>query len=159
MNKNKKEKKKRTDLFVRELTESDAHSYSQISAGDDLHRYVCFLEASGLDEAEERIRRCTTQYEKLYGLFTKANSLVAIFDVSDDIDHGATVHYFVGERHYGNNYAVHGIQHLVKYLYDHYSHFHFEVSEDNIYSLNVQAKLGSIECKPVGNYRNFVYSF
>lgn len=153
-------KKKGTNLFVRELTLQDAHSYSKISTGVDLHNYTRFFEAHALDEACKIIERYSTKYEQLYGLFTKANRLVAVFDVSSDVeDDGATVHYFVGERYYGNGYATLGITILAETLSDTYSHFHFEVSEENIYSILVQKHLGSVEGKTMNTFRSFTYTF
>lgn len=152
-------KKKGTNLFVRELTLSDAHSYSRISTGSYLHKYANFFEAYSLEEAQNRIRRSTNNYERLYGLFTKSNRLVAVFDVSDGMDGDATVHYFVGERYYGKGYAAIGIQKLSALLSDKYSHFHFEVDKDNTYSTNVQKQIGAQECEISKNFVTFVYSF
>ncbi len=152
-------KKKRTDFSVRELTTADAYNYSKIAAGTDLHKYAKFFEASTLDEARKRIVQSSNRYESLYGLFTKAKRLVAVFYVSEDIDNTAIVHYFVGEQYYGNNYAIKGIRCLSDVLSGIYSCFHFEINKENVHSINVQNKLGSIECDPTGAYRNFIYSF
>lgn len=155
-----KKKQKRTNLFVRELTIKDAHSYSKISTGDNLHSFTPFFEAYTIEEARKRIENYITKYEKLYGLFTKANRLVAVFNVIDAVDSSrdATVHYFVGEQYYGNNYAAIGITLLSELLAGKYSHFYFEIDVDNTHSINVQKKIGSREGKTMNQYRSFVYA-
>lgn len=145
-------KKKRMELSIRELTVADAYAYSRIANDSYLHRYACFFEASSIEDACRKI----SSYS-LYGLFTKANRLVAVFDVTSDEDI-ATVSYFVGEKYRGNNYAFNGIQYLVNLLSDSFSKFIFEVSKTNIPSLRVQEKLGSKEFSSTKNYLTFLYS-
>lgn len=166
----KKAKKiKRTDLSVRQLTEADAHVYLQISqcdSTDTLHKFVSFLEAHTLEEAKRRIVTYNKQYEKLYGLFTKSNRLVAVFNISDgvkehnadDIDSkGATVHFFVGKRYIGNNYAVLGLQELAKELRDTYEYFYFEIKKSNSASLAVQEHLGSELVRDGSKHKYYKY--
>lgn len=151
-------KKKRTDIFVRELNQDDAYKYSMIANGNkdlSLHLYTRFFEASTIKEAERRIKSYTTKYEKLYGLFTKANRLVAVFNVIDDVDMKATVHYFVGKQFRGHGYATLGIQLLAELLADQYSDFYFEIDEQNLASLSVQKKLGSQKVR----YSNYFFGF
>lgn len=153
----KKKKNKRTDLFVRELTTTDAYAYSRIANDDSLHQYAPFLEALNIKEAQSRIKSYSSEYEKLYGLFTKSNRLVAVFDVTSDTDF-ATISYFVGEKYRGNNYALTGIKYLINLLSNVFSKFLFEVSKTNIPSLIVQEKLGSYELASSTKYKTFLYS-
>ena len=77
-----------------------------------------------------------------------SNRLVAVFDVNDDFDEtgavdGAIVHYFVGKKYRGNNYAYRGIKKLASELAQEYLKLKFEIRKTNHASLGVQAKLGS----------------
>lgn len=135
-------KTKCTDLSVRKLTPKDAWAYKQIAFGEDLFRYCNFFVASTLEEAEKRIQQNNTNYQTLYGLFTKSNRLVAVFLLSaDDAENAVIVHYFVGERYRGNGYACAGLKLLSGEL--EYNTFRFEVRKKNESCIRVMEKLGA----------------
>lgn len=145
----KKAKSNKDGLSIRALTARDAYQYFQIAREDeDLKRYARFFIVSSIDEAKKKIVSYTSHNEAVYGLFTKSNRLVAVFDVNDDFNDdgdvdGAVVHYFVGRKYRGNNYAYRGIKKLAVELAHKYIKFKFEVRKTNHASLAVQAKLGS----------------
>lgn len=149
MKKQKNNKNSKDGLTIRVLTTRDANSYFQIAREDeDLKRYARFFIVSSIDEAKKKIVSYTSHNEAVYGLFTKSNRLVAVFDVNDDFNDdgdvdGAVVHYFVGRKYRGNNYAYRGIKKLAVELAHKYIKFKFEVRKTNHASLAVQAKLGS----------------
>lgn len=149
MKKQKNNKNSKDGLTIRVLTTRDANSYFQIAREDeDLKRYARFFIVSSIDEAKKKIVSYTSHNEAVYGLFTKSNRLVAVFDVNDDFNDdgnvdGAVVHYFVGRKYRGNNYAYRGIKKLAVELAHEYIKFKFEVRKTNHASLAVQAKLGS----------------
>lgn len=145
----KKTKSNKDGLSIRLLTTKDANSYFQIAQEDeDLKRYARFFIVSSIDEAKKKIVSYTSHNEAVYGLFTKSNRLVAVFDVNDNFDEtgavdGAIVHYFVGKKYRGNNYAYRGIKKLASELAQEYLKLKFEIRKTNHASLGVQAKLGS----------------
>ena len=145
----KKTKSNEDGLSIRLLTTKDANSYFQIAQEDeDLKRYARFFIVSSIDEAKKKIVSYTSHNEAVYGLFTKSNRLVAVFDVNDNFDEtgavdGAIVHYFVGKKYRGNNYAYRGIKKLASELAQEYLKLKFEIRKTNHASLGVQAKLGS----------------
>lgn len=145
----KKTKSNKDGLSIRLLTTKDANSYFQIAQEDeDLKRYARFFIVSSIDEAKKKIVSYTSHNEAVYGLFTKSNRLVAVFDVNDNFDEtgavdGAIVHYFVGKKYRGNNYAYRGIKKLASELAQEYLKLKFEIRKTNHASLAVQAKLGS----------------
>ncbi len=148
MKKQKNNKNSKDGLTIRVLTTRDANSYFQIAQEDeDLKRYARFFIVSSIDEAKKKIVSYTSHNESVYGLF-KSNRLVAVFDVNDDFDEtgavdGAIVHYFVGKKYRGNNYAYRGIKKLASELAQEYLKLKFEIRKTNHASLGVQAKLGS----------------
>lgn len=98
-------------------------------------------------------------------MFTKSNCLVAVFDVNDDFNESgsidsAVIHYFVGRKYRGHNYAYRGIKKLAVELAHEYIKFKFEVRKTNLASRAVQAKLGSkIDTSyPVKDCNLFVYT-
>lgn len=146
----KKTKKGNKDgLTIRALTSKDANAYFQIAQKDsEMERFTKFFVVNSIDEAKKKIVSYTSHNEVVYGLFTKSNRLVAVFDVNDDFDDngnidGAVVHYFVGRKYRGNNYAYRGIKKLAVELAHEYLNFKFEVRKTNYASRAVQAKLGS----------------
>ena len=166
MKKQKNNKNSKDGLTIRVLTTRDANSYFQIAREDeDLKRYARFFIVSSIDEAKKKgvvldlellssqlsipVIACSARYnEAIYGLFTKSNRLVAVFDVNDNFDEtgavdGAIVHYFVGKKYRGNNYAYRGIKKLASELAQEYLKLKFEIRKTNHASLAVQAKLGS----------------
>lgn len=145
----KKTKSNKDGLSIRVLTTRDANSYFQIAQEDsEMMRFTKFFVVNSIDEAKKKIVSYTSHNEAVYGLFTKSNRLVAVFDVNDDFNDdgdvdGAVVHYFVGRKYRGNNYAYRGIKKLAVELAHEYIKFKFEVRKTNHASLAVQAKLGS----------------
>lgn len=145
----KKAKSNKDGLSIRVLTTRDANSYFQIAQEDsEMMRFTKFFVVNSIDEAKKKIVSYTSHNEAVYGLFTKSNRLVAVFDVNDDFNDdgdvdGAVVHYFVGRKYRGNNYAYRGIKKLAVELAHKYIKFKFEVRKTNHASLAVQAKLGS----------------
>ena len=145
----KKAKSNKDGLSIRVLTTRDANSYFQIAQEDsEMMRFTKFFVVNSIDEAKKKIVSYTSHNEAVYGLFTKSNRLVAVFDVNDDFNDdgdvdGAVVHYFVGRKYRGNNYAYRGIKKLAVELAHKYIKFKFEVRKANHASLAVQAKLGS----------------
>lgn len=145
----KKTKSNKDGLSIRVLTTRDANSYFQIAQEDsEMMRFTKFFVVNSIDEARKKIVSYTSHNEAVYGLFTKSNRLVAVFDVNDDFNDdgdvdGAVVHYFVGRKYRGNNYAYRGIKKLAVELAHEYIKFKFEVRKTNHASLAVQAKLGS----------------
>ncbi len=145
----KKTKSNKDGLTIRALTARDANAYFQIAQEDpEMMRFTKFFVVKSIEEARKKIVSYTTNYEVVYGLFTKSNRLVAVFDVNDDFDEdgaidGAVVHYFVGRKYRGNNYAYRGIKKLAVELAHEYIKFKFEVRKTNHASRAVQAKLGS----------------
>ena len=145
----KKAKSNKDGLSIRVLTTRDANSYFQIAQEDsEMMRFTKFFVVNSIDEAKKKIVSYTSHNEAVYGLFTKSNRLVAVFDVNDDFNDdgdvdGAVVHYFVGRKYRGNNYAYRGIKKLAVELAHEYTKFKFEVPKTNHASLAVQAKLGS----------------
>lgn len=157
--------KKSTTLVVRELEISDAYVYSKIAYGENLHKYASFFEANSVESAEKRIiQNSTPLFSNIYGLFTKGGRLVASFIVSsevfpdEDSKLGANVHYFVGEKYWGNNYAYHGIRLLAKNLKQ-YNFFKFAIKKTNSASIAVQKKLGSIMEEENNEYLYFRFNF
>lgn len=147
----KKAKRSNKDgLTIRTLTTKDANSYFQIAQEDsELKKFANFFIVTSIDEAKNKISSYTSHYEILYGLFTKSNRLVAVFDVNDDFNEdgsvtSATIHYFVGKNYRGNNYAYRGIRKLEQELSHIYKNFKFEIRKNNDASISVQKKLGSI---------------
>lgn len=144
-----KKQKSKDGLTIRVLTTRDANSYFQIAQEDpDMMRFTNFFVVNSIDEAKKKIVSYTSHNEAVYGLFTKSNRLVAVFDVNDDFNDdgdvdGAVVHYFVGRKYRGNNYAYRGIKKLAVELAHEYIKFKFEVRKTNHASIAVQAKLGS----------------
>lgn len=145
----KKQKNNKNGLSIRALTARDAYQYFQITQEDpDMMRFTKFFVVNSIDEAKKKIVSYTSHNEAVYGLFTKSNRLVAVFDVNDDFNDdgdvdGAVVHYFVGRKYRGNNYAYRGIKKLAVELAHEYIKFKFEVRKTNHASIAVQAKLGS----------------
>lgn len=145
----KKTKSNKDGLSIRALTARDAYQYFQIAQEDsDMMRFTKFFVVNSIDEAKKKIVSYTSHNEAVYGLFTKSNRLVAVFDVNDDFNDdgnvdGAVVHYFVGRKYRGNNYAYRGIKKLAVELAHEYIKFKFEVRKTNHASIAVQAKLGS----------------
>lgn len=145
----KKQKNNKNGLSIRALTARDAYQYFQIAQEDpDMMRFTKFFVVNSIDEAKKKIVSYTSHNEAVYGLFTKSNRLVAVFDVNDDFNDdgdvdGAVVHYFVGRKYRGNNYAYRGIKKLAVELAHEYIKFKFEVRKTNHASIAVQAKLGS----------------
>lgn len=145
----KKTKSNKDGLSIRVLTTRDANSYFQIAQEDsEMMRFTKFFVVNSIDEAKKKIVSYTSHNEAVYGLFTKSNRLVAVFDVNDDFNDdgdvdGAVVHYFVGRKYRGSNYAYRGIKKLAVELAHEYIKFKFEVRKTNHASLAVQAKLGS----------------
>lgn len=145
----KKQKNNKNGLSIRALTARDAYQYFQIAQEDpDMMRFTNFFVVNSIDEAKKKIVSYTSHNEAVYGLFTKSNRLVAVFDVNDDFNDdgdvdGAVVHYFVGRKYRGNNYAYRGIKKLAVELAHEYIKFKFEVRKTNHASIAVQAKLGS----------------
>ena len=145
----KKTKSNKNGLSIRALTARDAYQYFQIAQEDpDMMRFTKFFVVNSIDEAKKKIVSYTSHNEAVYGLFTKSNRLVAVFDVNDDFNDdgdvdGAVVHYFVGRKYRGNNYAYRGIKKLAVELAHEYIKFKFEVRKTNHASIAVQAKLGS----------------
>ena len=143
-----KKHKSKDGLTIRVLTTRDANSYFQIAQEDEeLKRYASFFVVSSIEEAKKKIVSYTSHNEAIYGLF-KSNRLVAVFDVNDDFDETGTVdsaivHYFVGKKYRGNNYAYRGIKKLATELTQDYLKLKFEIRKTNHASLGVQAKLGS----------------
>lgn len=162
----KKTKSNKDGLSIRALTARDAYQYFQIAREDeDLKRYARFFIVSSIDEAKKKIVSYTSHNEAVYGLFTKSNRLVAVFDVNDNFDEtgavdGAIVHYFVGKKYRGNNYAYRGIKKLASELAQEYLKLKFEIRKTNHASLGVQAKLGSTidESYPSKECQLFEYS-
>lgn len=144
-----KKQKSKDGLTIRVLTTRDANSYFQIAQEDsEMMRFTKFFVVNSIEEAKKKIVSYTSHNEAVYGLFTKSNRLVAVFDVNDDINEdgaidGAVVHYFVGRKYRGNNYAYRGIKKLAVELAHEYIKFKFEVRKTNHASRAVQAKLGS----------------
>ncbi len=150
-------KKKLVELSIRQLTVKDAYRYYKIASAEDLGEFMFFFSADSIEVAKKKISQSNNRYEKLFGLFTKANRLVAVFDVNDDVgDFGATVNYFVAKQFRGNHYATIGIQMLYDML--DYTHFTFEVHKANHYSLAVQKQLGSTIHHLEKDYIVFSYS-
>ncbi len=145
----KKTKSNKDGLTIRALTARDANAYFQIAQEDpEMMRFTKFFVVNSIDEAKKKIVSYTSHNEAVYGLFTKSNRLVAVFDVNDDFNDdgdvdGAVVHYFVGRKYRGNNYAYRGIKKLAVELAHEYIKFKFEVRKTNHASIAVQAKLGS----------------
>ena len=145
----KKTKSNKDGLTIRVLTTRDANSYFQIAQEDsEMVRFTKFFVVNSIEEAKKKIVSYTSHNEAVYGLFTKSNRLVAVFDVNDDFNDdgdvdGAVVHYFVGRKYRGNNYAYRGIKKLAVELAHEYIKFKFEVRKTNHASIAVQAKLGS----------------
>lgn len=143
-----KKQKSKDGLTIRVLTTRDANSYFQIAREDEeLKRYASFFVVNSIEEAKKKIVSYTSHNEAVYGLF-KSNRLVAVFDVNDDYDEtgavdSAIVHYFVGKKYRGNNYAYRGIKKLATELAQDYLKLKFEIRKTNRASLGVQAKLGS----------------
>lgn len=144
-----KKQKSKDGLTIRVLTTRDANSYFQIAQEDsEMMRFTNFFVVNSIEEAKKKIVSYTSHNEAVYGLFTKSNRLVAVFDVNDDFNEdgdidGAVVHYFVGRKYRGNNYAYRGIKKLAVELAHEYIKFKFEVRKTNHASRAVQAKLGS----------------
>lgn len=157
-----KTKKRSTDLFVRELepVQRDAEAYKKIAHGEGLHTYASFLEANTYDKALERIQNAKRSInETMYGLFNKANRLVAVFLVHDTCIEGeperqATVHYFVAESFQRRGYCVRGLEILADMLCDVFDSFIFEIRKKNIASIRVQESLGSVV---EGEAKNFIF--
>ena len=145
----KKTKSNKDGLTIRALTSKDANAYFQIAQEDsEMKRFTNFFVVNSIDEAKKKIVSYTSHNEAVYGLFTKSNRLVAVFDVNDDFNDdgdvdGAVVHYFVGRKYRGNNYAYRGIKKLAVELAHEHIKFKFEVRKTNHASIAVQAKLGS----------------
>ena len=144
-----KKQKTKDGLTIRVLTTRDANAYFQIAREDEeLKCYASFFVVNSIEEAQKKIVSYTSNYETVYGLFSKSNRLVAVFDVNDDISkdgtvNSAIVHYFVGRKYRGNNYACRGIKKLAVELAHEYIKFKFEVCNSNHASLEVQSQLGS----------------
>ena len=125
-----KTKKRSTDLFVRELTPCprDIDAYWKIAFGENLHRFVSFLEARSPSEAERRITEAfKNRYETMYGLFKK-NRLIGVFSVNDGAINGqkiAEMHYFIAEKFQRRGYCTEGIRLLSVMLSDTYDFFIF----------------------------------
>ncbi len=154
-------KTKTNNLTVRALTEKDAFLYYKIATNEpEMRKFTPFFIVTDIQDAQDKIRSYTNRYEKMYGLFNKANRLVAVFDVSDDcIPNGASVHYFVGKKYRGQNLAYTGILKLADLLAHKYEHFKFVVNNHNFASSGVQRKLGSVQLteeKDLG-YTTFMY--
>ena len=160
-----KTKRTKNGLTVRKLTIGDAYAYFQIANDASLYRYTNFFMASSLSEARSRIEKFTSHYENLYGLFNKANRLVAVFDVVsnsvedfDDDVRTANVSYFVGKCFRGRGLASTGIKLLAKELESQYDLFVFEIQSTNKYSIGVQETLGSEKHANSENYVFFTYA-
>lgn len=138
-----KKSKKRTDMFVRELGVDDAPLYVKIAHDEQISMYTSFFFADTTDAAKKCIRSNTTQYCRIYGLFTKANRLVGVYTVEDDALGGATVCYMIGERYRGQGYASKGIRLLAEVYSAVYQYFSFSIRKSNLASIRVQECLGS----------------
>lgn len=153
-------KKSKGTLCVRELRSDDAYAYSKIAYGETLHQYASFFEARTISEAQKRITENTNHYERIYGLFSKSNTLLGVFIVSERSDNSATVHYFVGEKHRGKSFASRGLKLLAQQLAfeGKYAFLFFEIRKTNTSSLAVQQKLGSTKTSENANYAFFCYA-
>lgn len=157
-------KQMKNGLTVRELNLNDAYAYYQIANDASLKKYTNFFMASSVTDARSKIERFTSHYERVYGLFNKANRLMAVIDVDSDptFNDGdkrtATVSYFVGKEFRGRGLASIGIKMLSKSLKSQFDYFIFEIQKSNEYSIAVQKKLHSCvnECKE--DYIYFTYA-
>ena len=154
-----KTKKRSASLYLRELEPSrqDIDAYSKVAHGSGIHKYVSFLEASSHDEAEKRITSSfKNRYETMYGLF-KHNRLIGVFVVHDGTFDGvkaAEVHYFIAEKFQRKGYCIKGIKLLSELLLDTYDFFNFAIHKENLPSICVQEKLGSV---PQGCTKRYNY--
>lgn len=146
-------------LTVRKLNVKDASSFAKIATGEMMTKFLPFLRAKNVTQAEEVIRKNSRYNYSLYGLFVKKVGLVSVFAVSPDIYDGANVHYFTGKEYYGNGYAARGIDLLGQFLKTKYDYFLFSVHVENDASIAVQNKIGALEIDSRCNsYIEFCYS-
>ncbi|MBP3463833.1 MAG: GNAT family N-acetyltransferase [Clostridia bacterium] len=146
-------------LTVRKLSVKDADLFAKISNGPMMTKFLPFLKAKNVTQAEEIIRKNSRYNYAMYGLFVRRVGLVSVFAVSPNLFDGADVHYFTGEKYYGNGYATQGIEILAQLLSSKYDYFTFSIHADNVASLAVQRKLGSSELESKCKfYRDFCYS-
>lgn len=142
-------KQMKNGLTVRELNLNDAYAYYQIANDASLKKYTSFFMATSVTDARSKIERFTSHYERVYGLFNKANRLMAVIDVdsdptlSENDKRTATVSYFVGKEFRGRGLASVGIKMLSKSLKSQFDYFIFEIQRTNEYSVSVQKKLNS----------------
>ncbi len=153
-------KQMKNGLTVRELTINDAYAYYQIANDASLKKYTSFFMATSVTDARSKIERFTSHYERVYGLFNKANRLMAVIDVdsdptpSENDKRTATVSYFVGKEFRGRGLASVGIKMLSKSLKSQFDYFIFEIQRTNEYSVSVQKKLNS---SLYANEENYIY--
>lgn len=151
-------------LTVRELTINDAYAYYQIANDASLKKYTNFFMASSITDARAKIEKFTSHYERIYGVFNKANRLMAVIDVDSDPTFSesdkktATVSYFVGKEFRGRRLASIGIKILAKSLKSQFDYFIFEIQRTNEASISVQKKLNSSMSVNEGNYMYFSYA-
>ncbi len=149
--------KKRTELFVREVTENDKVGYLKISRSEDVGEYVKYMSANSLEEASDFIERCIqAHYTTLYGIFqAKSNRLIGVMEASlYPEDNYATVSYFVGKKYRGHEYVEEAIRSLSTILG---KELRFEVHQSNSSSHRVQQKLHSHILKVRGSYFTYCY--
>lgn len=147
-------------LTIRKLKSKDAASFTRISNGPGMTRYLSYFRAKNVSEAENIIAKNNRNGYAMYGLFVRHIGLVSVFYVSFDPFVGAEISYFTGEDYSGNDYATLGIQLLAKTLSKNLFYFTFAIIEKNEASLAVQNKLGSKEFSSTSRaYRQFRYNF
>lgn len=157
-------KQMKNGLTVRELNLNDAYAYYQIANDASLKKYTSFFMATSVTDARSKIERFTSHYERVYGLFNKANRLMAVIDVdsdptlSENDKRTATVSYFVGKEFRGRGLASVGINMLSKSLKSQFDYFIFEIQRTNEYSVSVQKKLNSSLYAHEENYIYFSYA-
>ena len=135
-------------IYIRKLTTADAEIYKNISYGESLHRYVSFMEAKSISEAERIISFNTCLFSTMYGIFRASdNKLVGALITSwYEPDSEITVHYFVGEYYRRKHYAYESLivlSRLVKQKYPEVKTLLFEVRKTNKASIALQKALGS----------------
>lgn len=157
-------KKIKGGLTVRELTINDAYAYFQIANDASLREYTNFFMASSITDARAKIEKFTSHYEKIYGVFNKANRLMAVIDVDSNPIFNetdaktATVSYFVGKDFRGKGLASAGIKILSKMLKSQFDYFIFEIQRSNKFSICVQESLKSTLHANKENYVYFSYA-
>ena len=135
-------------VYIRELTISDAKIYKSISYGEALHRYVAFMEARTIEDAERVILSNTNMFTRIYGIFRSTDGQIvgALITSWFELKHEMTVHYFIGERYRKQHYARESILVLSRFLKKScldVRTLHFEIRENNKASISLQESLGS----------------